>query len=140
MGVKTDTSGAVNLLADYYDVWIQQGSGVYEKRLDVNCTAAGACQADFTVKTLTVNFPGVTVSNVWVRVPGTGSDVVAPLGAQTNTATTSVLADFYDVWVQQGGGAYEKKLNVDCTDPSGPCVADYGVATLTVPFAGFSGR
>ena len=38
-----------------------------------------------------------------------------------------------------GGGAYEKKLNVDCTDPSGPCVADYGVATLTVPFAGFSG-
>jgi hypothetical protein len=138
LGSKTNVAGPVNLLADTYDVWVQQGSGAYEKKLSVDCTTGGACNADFTVKTLTINFPGVTVGNIWIRTPGTNSDVVTPLGAQTNSAATNVLADNYDVWVQQGGGAYEKKLNVDCT-ASGPCTANYGVATLTVPFAGFSG-
>jgi hypothetical protein len=126
------------LLADTYDVWVQQGSGAYEKKLDVDCTSSGPCTVDYTVKNLAINFPGVTVNNIWVRKPGTNSDVVSPLGPQTNSAATNILADYYDVWVQQGGGAYEKKLNIDCT-ASGPCTADYGVATLTVPFAGFSG-
>ncbi len=138
LGSKINSAGPVNLLADTYDVWVQQGSGAYEKKLDVDCTANGPCKADFIVKTLTINFPDVTVGNIWVRKPGTNSDVVTPLGSNTDLAATNVLADYYDVWVQQGGGAYEKKLNVDCTD-TGSCTADYGVATLTVPFAGFSG-
>ena len=95
LGAKTDTSGAVNLLADKYDVWIQQGSGAFEKKLDVDCTAGGTCTATYTIANLTVNFPGVTVGNVWIRqAGGTNNDVVPPLGVKTNSAgPVNLLAD-----------------------------------------------
>ena len=116
-GAKTDSYGPVNLLGRQVRCVGAARLGKWEIIANVDCSAGGACTATYNIANLTVNFPGVTVGNVWIRQSGgTNNDVVPPLGAKTNSAgPVNLLADTYDVWIQQGSGAYEKKLNVDCT-------------------------
>ena len=77
-----------------YDVWAQQGSGNWEKILNVDCTGATCAAADYTIANLTVNFPGVTVGNVLVRAAGTNSDVIPWSGSMTGSyGPVNLLAD-----------------------------------------------
>ncbi len=134
LGPQTD-SAIAGVPYGTYDVWVQQGSGSYEKVFNVDCTSGGPCTATYTVSALTVNFPGVTVGNVLVRVPGTNSDVIPWSGSKTNLyGPVNLLANTYDIWAQQGSGNWEI-ISANCSG-GGTCTADYSIANLTVNFSG----
>jgi hypothetical protein len=134
LGPQTD-SATTGVPYGTYDVWVQQGSGSYEKVFNVDCSGGGTCTAAYSIANLTVNFSGVTVGNVLVRVPGTNSDIIPWSGARTDLyGPVKLLADTYDVWAQQGNGKWEI-ISVDCTG-GGACTATYAIANLTVNFTG----
>ncbi len=129
------------VLKGIYDVRLVKGAqaNIYDA---VDCTDSGTCTLTNIVKTLTINFPGISGVHSYVKVndgapnSATGGDVDSSLN-KTDGTTIVVLKGIYDVRLVKGAQAniYDA---VDCTD-SGDCLVDNIVATLTIEFPGMSG-
>ncbi|MBK9054323.1 MAG: hypothetical protein IPL78_26465 [Chloroflexi bacterium] len=128
------------VLQGLYDIRVTKGAQVnlYDA---IDCTSGGPCLVDNIVKTLTINFPGISSVHSYVKVndnianSATGGDVDSSL-YKTDGTTIVVLKGLYDVRVTKGAQAniYDA---VDCTD-SGACLVDNIVATLTIKFPGMT--
>ncbi len=129
------------VLKGIYDVRLVKGAqaNIYDA---VDCTDSGSCTLTDIVKTLTIEFPGISGVHSYVKVndsapnSATGGDVDSSLN-KTNGTTIVVLKGIYDVRLVKGAQAniYDA---VDCTD-SGSCTVDNIVAILTIKFPGMSG-
>ena len=135
---KNETT-SLAVLKGMYDVVVVKNA----KQLivdDVDCTG-DTCTVENIVKTMTVNFPGISSVHSYVKLDdavanAAGGGAVDERLYKNETTSLAVLKGMYDVIVVKNA----KQLivdAVDCTD-SGTCTVDNIVATLTVNFPGVS--
>jgi hypothetical protein len=133
-----DNSTSLAVLKGAYDVLVVKNA----KQLvvdSVDCTGS-TCEVTDIVKTLTVNFPGISSVHTYVKLDdGAVGTVGAGVDERTyknDTTSLVVLKGMYDVLVVKN--AKQLVVNsVDCTD-TGSCTVDDIVATLTIKFPGMT--
>ena len=130
----------ITVFPGVYDLRIRKGKATHIVDA-VDCRDED-CEVDGIVRTLTVNFEGLSSVHASVRVPD-GVDGVADGGElghanwKKNRAEIAVFPARYDLRVRKGGATLVVD-DVDCS-ASGPCEANDLTATLAVEFPGLTG-